>query len=257
MNKLKTRIVSYIDATDYKLLNRLPIIISINGRNFNKTTSLIKKPYDETLAECLLSTALKLCSEIDGALFSYQHNDEIVIVIRNDQNIDTSSYYDNRIQKICSATSSIATSHFIKCSNKANLNLIGDAIFTSNVIAVPNITEAVNAMIYKQQHNFYISIQNACFYELLKSNTKDNIKEMLNGLSVDEKIDLLNQECGIDFNSYPTAFRRGAALYKSPKITDGSVKNKWSVNLELPIFTKDIAFLGNLFNTGSDIYRGD
>jgi tRNA(His) guanylyltransferase len=127
MNKLKTRIVSYQDATDYKLLNRLPIIISINGRNFNKITSLIKKPYDEVLAECLLSIALKLCSEIDGALFSFQHNDEIVIAIRNDQSIDITSYYDNRIQKICSATASIATSHFIKCVNKTNLNLIGDA----------------------------------------------------------------------------------------------------------------------------------
>jgi tRNA(His) guanylyltransferase len=253
--KLKDRIDSYREASDYKLLNRLPIIICVNGRSFAKNTSLIDKPYCAKFAECILSTTLRLCSEIDGALFAYQHGDEIVIVARNDQNPDTAPWYDNKLQKICSVTSSIASLHFNECASAIGLNLGGDSIFTSQVFVVPNIMEATNTMIYKQQQNFHASIQSACFYELLKKYDKNNIKEMLNGLSLDEKIDLLNQECGIDFNDYPLPFRRGAAAYKVPKVTDGAMKNKWWINLELPIFTKDQSFLTNIFKNGADIFR--
>ena len=254
--KLKDRIESYQDSSDYKLLSRVPLIITINGRAFSKLTSFLDKPYCTKFAECMLSTTLRLCSDVDGVLFAYQHNDEIVIVTRNDQNPDTSPWYDNKIQKICSVTSSIATVHFHECAETISLNLTGDPIFTSQVFVVPNIAEAINTIIYRQQHNFHTSIQFACSYELLKNGRDKNaIKEMLGGLSVDEKIDLLNQECNIDFNQFPQAFRRGVACYKVPKVVDGNVRNKWMLNTELPIFTKDQSFLSNIFKNGADIFR--
>ena len=177
--------------------------------------------------------------------------------IRNDQNIDTNPWYDNKIQKICSAVSSIATMHFNMCADKINLNLLGEPIFITNVYAVPNIAEAINSFVYKQQQNFQTSIQFACFYELLKKYDKPTIKEMLAGLSVDEKVELLNQECNIDFNEYPDEYRRGAACYKIPKVVNGIMKNKWFVNPNLPIFTKDQSFLSNIFKNGADIFRHD
>jgi tRNA(His) 5'-end guanylyltransferase len=255
--KLKDRIGSYQDSSDYKLLPRVPLIISINGRAFAKGTELLDKPYCPKLAECLVSTTLRLCTEVEGALFAYQYNDKIVILARNDQSPETTPWYDNRLQKICSVTSAIATLHFNECADAINLNLVGEPIFTSQVFVVPNIMEAINTMVFKQQQNFHTSIQFACFYELLKKHDKHAIKEMLTGLSIDEKIDLLQQECGVDFNDYPTIFRRGAACYKIPKVIDGVMKNKWAANLELPIFTKDQSFLSNIFKNGADIFRND
>lgn len=253
--KLKDRIASYQETSDYKLLGRVPILISINGRAFAKNTELLEKPYCNKFAECILSTTVRLCSEVEGCLFAYQHNDEIVLVLRNDQNPDTTPWYDNKLQKICSVTASIASLHFNSCVNTVNLNLITEPVFTSQVFMVPTIMEAINTMILKQQHNFHTSIQFACFYELLKKYDKYHIKEMLSGLSIDEKIDLLQQESGVDFNSYPLIFRRGAACYKVPRITDdGTRKNKWSINTELPIFTKDQSFLSNIFKNGADIF---
>lgn len=255
--KLKDRVGSYQETSDYKLLNRVPVIISINGRGFAKATELLDKPYCHKFAECIQSTALRLCSEIEGALFAYQHNDEIVVVARNDQSPDTTPWYDNRIQKICSVTASVATLHFNHCASALDLNLVGEPIFTSQVFMVPNVMESINALVYKQQQNFHTSIQFACFYELLKKHDKHNIKEMLSGLSIDEKIDLLQQECGVDFNNYPTSFRKGAGCYKIPKVVDGTMKNKWIVNPELPIFAKDQSFLSNIMKNGMDIFRGD
>lgn len=254
-SKLKDRVESYYDSTDYRLLSRLPIIICINGRASSKTTSLLDKPFCEKYSKSMLSTMLKLCSEIEGSLFAYQFNDEIVIVSRNDQNIDTSPWYDNKIQKICSITSSIATLHFNNVSS--GLNLIGDNLFHAQVFVVPTLAEAINTFIYKQQQNFHLSVQSACFYELIKTHSKNSIKDMLNGLSIDEKIDLLQQECNINFNNYPIAFRRGAAGYKVPKVIGDVMKNKWIINDDLPIFTKDQSFLSNIFKNGADIFRKD
>jgi tRNA(His) guanylyltransferase len=255
--KLKDRISSYYDACDYKLLNRVPIIISINGRSFSKTTSLLEKPFCSKFSECMISTAFRLCSEIEGVLFAYQYNDEIDLVIRNDQNPETAPWFDNKLQKICSVSSSLASVHFNDCASSIELNMVGDPIFTAQVFVVPTIAEAINTVVYKQQHNFHTSIQSACFYELLKSYDKVTIKEMLTGLSIDQKNDLLQQECNVDFNKYPLSFRRGVAIYKCPKIVDGVVKNKWVLNSELPIFTKDQSMLSNLFKMGHDIFRGD
>lgn len=254
--KLKDRISSYQDVSDYKLLGRVPLIICVNGRNFNKNTELLDKPYCPKFAECMMSTTLRMCTEIEGSIFAYQFNDEIVVAVRNDQNTDTSPWYDNKVQKICSVTASLASLHFSSCATAIDLNLINESIFLSQVFVVPNVMEAINTLILKQQQNFHATIQNACFYELLKKYDKYQIKDMLNGLSIDEKIDLLQQEVGIDFNSYPISFRRGIACYKVPRIiNDGTSKNKWAVNAELPIFTKDQSFLSNIFKNGADIFR--
>lgn len=255
-NKLKDRIDSYQESTDFKLLNRLPIIICVNGRGFSKFTSLLDKPYCPQLADSMFSTMLKLCTDVDGTLFAYQHNDEIVLVVRNDQSPETEPWYDNRVQKICSVTASIATLHFKNYLDTLDLNYVGEPIFTSQAFVVPTVGEAINTIVFKQQQNFHTSIQFACFYELLKKYDKNTIKEMLNRLSVDEKVDLLQQECDVVFNEYPHAFRRGAGCYKVPKVvSDGTMKNKWIVNPELPIFTKDQSFLSNIFKNGADIFR--
>lgn len=231
------------------------MIICINGRGFAKSTELLEKPYCLKFAECILSTMLRLCAEVEGALFAYQHNDEIVIVARNDQTPETTPWYDNKLQKICSVTSSIATMHFNNCATTVDLNLVGEPVFTSQVFVVPNIPEAINTMVYKQQQNFHTSIRFTCQYELLKKYDMHTIKEMLSGLNMDEKVDLLRQECGVDFNQLPPTFRRGAACYKVPKLVGDSMKNKWIINAEPPIFTKETSFLSNIFKNGADIFR--
>ena len=255
-SKLSDRINSYQAATDYKLLNRVPIIICINGRSFAKLTQLLDKPFCPKFAECLNSTMLRLCVEVEGTLFAYQHNDEIVLISRNDQSNDTVPWYNNNLQKICSITAAIATIHFNQYATGLELNMTGDAIFTSHVFAVPTIGEAINTIIAKQQQNFHTSIQSACLYNLLNQYDKNSIRDMLTGLNVEDKIDLLLQECNITFNDYPLSFRRGSAGYRIPKIIDGDMKNKWQINNELPIFTKDQSFLTNLLkNNGIDIFR--
>ena len=257
MFKLKDRVESYQQQSDYKLLNKLPVIIILNGRSFKKTTSLLEKPYSENFVNCMLSTCLKLCSEVEGTVFCYYNNDEIMLVTRNDQTNDTSAWFDNKIQKIVSVVSSIATLHFNTIASEMNLNLIGEAHFSTKVFTVPNTSEAVNSVIFKQQQNFYQAVDLACYYELSKKYDKNMIKEMISGISVDEKLYILQQECGINFDDYPDIFRNGAACYKVPKLYGENLKNIWTINTEIPIFSKKQSLLSYILNNGMDIFRHD
>ena len=178
-SKLADRIQNYQQMAETKLLPRVPLIITVNGRSFSKITSLLEKPFDQKLSQCLLNTMLRLCTDIEGAFFGYQHNDEIVIVARNDQSNTTEPWLANNSQKIASIVSSIATLHFTRCALTLNLNLMGETIFTTQAFVVPNMMEAINTLVYKQQHNFHTSIQFACFYELLTKYDKGTIRDML------------------------------------------------------------------------------
>lgn len=253
-NKLKDRIEGYEAVTDYKLLPRVPIIICVNGRGFAKVTQLLDKPYCPKFAECITSTMLRLCSDVEGTVFGYQHNDEIIIVARNDQTTETTPWYDNKLQKVCSVVAATATAHFKQYAASISLDISGEPIFTAQVFTTPNVGEAVNTLIYKQQQNFHSSAQFACIYELIKKHDKNTIRDMLSGLSIEDKVDLLAQE-GVDFNNYPQAFRRGVAAYRVPKINGDTVRNKWTINTELPVFAKDQPFLTNIFKNGADIFR--
>lgn len=258
--KLSQQIDSFAERTNYKLLPKLPLIITINGRGFSKISALLEKPYSEKLAQCFHSTLLKLVQEIDGAIFGYSFNDEITIIARNDQNPETSPWYDNNIQKIVSVVSSIATSHFNNCALAVELELMGEAIFYTSVYAVPNISDAISVVLHKQQQSLQNSVYCACLYELLNKFDKNYIKEILAGTTIDDKINLLSQECGVNYNDYPASFRRGVACYRSPKIVnfegESLIKNKWILNKELPLLTKEHVFLKNIFENGSDILRG-
>lgn len=252
---LKDRIDSYQELSNYKLLGKLPVVIYLNGRSFSKSTSLLEKPFCAKFAECLYSTMLKVSSDIDGAIFAYSHNDEITLILRNDLTPDMQQWCDNKLYKIHSIVSSMATLHFNNCANTIGLNISNEPIFISHAFTVPNLQEAVNTIVSRQQQNFHTSIQFACFYEMIKKYDKPTIKEMLAGLSIDEKIQLLKQECDVDYYQLPQSFRRGVAAYKIPKLIDGIMKNKWTLNYNLPIFTKNQEFISNLLKTGHDIFR--
>lgn len=255
INTLRERIEDYQEVADTKLLKRLPVIIMLNGRSFKKTTSFLAKPFAPEFIELMCATMIKLSHEVDGTVFSYSFNDEIIIVCRNDQNPDTDAWYDNRVQKIASASAAIATLEFNRIANLNNVQLFGDPIFTSKTFVVPNITEAINVLIAKQQQAFHTSLHMACFYELLKKYDPETVKQTLTEKSPAAKAELLFEETGIEFNNYPLPFKRGIAAYRVPQLAGEEIKNKLTIDMEIPLFTKDHDFLAGIFKSGRDIIR--
>lgn len=250
---LKDRINSYREVSSQKLMRRLPVVINVNGRSFRKLTSSLGKPYNNEFSNVMCATAVKLCHEIDGAVFAYTYNDDITIIVRNDQSLETQPWFQNDVQKIVSASASIATLEFSNACKAVDLTLNAEATFVANVFTVPSLTEAMNVLIAKQQAASQSSLNFAVFYELSLKYGDDAI-DILQNRSPEDKEELL-EECGRSYNTYPAPFRRGIACYRAPTLVSGVIKNKWIINTELPIFAKDQTFLGNIFKSGADIVR--
>lgn len=221
MNKLKDRYDQYSEISNQKLLSKVPLIININGKGFHNTTSLLDKPFDINFFNCLESTMKKLCSEIEGATIGYCFNDNIVIISRNDQNINTIPWFNNNIQKLNSISSSIATSHFTKYSTNIGMQLMAEPYFYSKVYAVPNEIEALNMFIFYQQLNLLTSLNFSCYYSMLNKFDKVKVKDIIKNLSQIDKIEMLESEFGINFNSLNSKFRFGSLCVKN--------ENKWEV----------------------------
>jgi tRNA(His) 5'-end guanylyltransferase len=248
LTTLRERIKSYEDQSDIKLLKKLPVITIVNGRQFKKLTSLLNKPFDINFFEIFTATAIKLMQEIDGSVFSYSFNDEIVIISRNDQTNDTQPYYDNRVQKIVSATASIASIEFSKMAGAKNVDLFGDPIFTSKCFVVPHIGEAINTLIAKQQQCFHIGLYQCCFYNLVKQHDIEIVKETLAKKTVDDKLEILMEDFGIDFNALPLTIRRGVGVYRAVAEGLDKPRKKIYINTELPVFAKAPEFLKDILN---------
>jgi len=251
MSTLKERIVDYESNYDFKLIKKLPLVINLNGRSFKKNTSLLPKPYSTKFFEAICSSVIKLASEIDGTVFVYSFNDEIIIISKNNQTIDTEMWYDGNLQKINSAAASIATLSFYKAAEEFGLNIIGDPTFISKSFVVPSISEVVNFLIYKQHQAYYSAVSFSCFYELSKKFDIDYVNKILLNTTIDDKIDILLEKCDIDFNDYPIPFRKGIGCYRIPKLVkkpngENELKNKLFIDLNLPSFNKNQEFLYNI-----------
>ena len=240
---LRERVNSYREISDYKLLPKLPIITVVNGRQFRKITSLLEKPFDVRFVELMAGSAIKLMHEIDGSMFAFAYSDEIIVVSRNDQTVSTEPYYDGKIQKISSITASVATLEFSRLAARRGIELFGEPVFTSECFVVPNVMEAVNYIISKQQRAFYIALYQTCYYLMSKSYDPNRVKDILDSKTLEEKIEILKDDFGRDFMSEPSMVQRGIGLYRMDKVFDGGVKRKLTVDMELPLFAKDIEFL--------------
>lgn len=234
----------YTDSTNYKLLNRAPIVVHLNGRSFRKTTAWVDKPFCKELSNCFASTLYKLCMDTEGCVFGYTFNDEIILILRNDQTKETLPWYDNRIQKINSVITSIATYNFTTAIHAEDIQINGPTVFLSHVFNLPKISDCIAYLSIYQTKNFISSLNFACEYELFKLNIdKETIKNMLNGLSIDERKNLLDKTCKMNFMDYPSEFRRGIACYK-----DNDEKFRWLLDNDLNIFSENQTWLNEKLN---------
>lgn len=254
---MKERFASYEEVTDFKLLQRLPVIISINGRSFSKITSLLDKPFCSSFADAMKHTVSTLVQEIEGVVFAYSFSDQIILVCRNDQSHETKAWYSNRIQNIVSVASSLATLSFVNYANSIDLDLMSGSVFLTKVYTVPSISEAANLLVFKQEEAMHEALYFSLYYEFIKKHSKDHFEYILDDLEDDEKVKMLYDRFGIDFYNYSNLFRLGFACYRVPKVINDTVKNKWFLDENIVNFRNDYQFVTNILKNGADIIRAD
>jgi len=248
----------YENATDYCLMKRVPVIVRADGKGFTKLTRNLARPSYDFL-HVMANTMLYCIKEMQGAVFGYTQSDEITFILKNDQSLDSAPWFQNRIQKISSATAAMATKGFERSLQTLdkNLDLVGDALFDARAFAVPTIGEAANNLIWRQQDCQRNAVSMAAQGGLVKKLGDKQALRLLHGRSTEERKKLLLEKCGVDFDDYyQPAFRKGVAAYRVPTVVkDGVSRNKWILNFDLPFFVEDKDFLYNILINGHDIFR--
>jgi tRNA(His) guanylyltransferase len=256
---LQQRQVGYEQTYNQNIIGRIPVVIKIDGRSFNRVTKNTQRPFCQKTMLLLNSTMLNLAKQIDGVLFGFQYSDKIFFILRNDRSPDEDPWFGNNIQKLSSVSASMATYEFMNQLWAADdpPALEGSITFASHVFGVPNVTEAINYLIYRQfrcmQNALNESVQSVLWPRYGKQTPS-----FLEDKSMDQRQQMLH-EAGFDFESLPAAYRLGSAAYLVPTLVDISqgqiTSHKWLLDFNCPLFSKSQDRLRTILTTGSDIFR--
>lgn len=245
-NSLGERMKRYESVSQSKLLPRMATIIRIDGKAFHTFTKAVgfRKPFDDNFMKIMWYTAARLVEEVQTAVLAYIQSDEISILLNDWKRLNTQQWFDGKIQKITSVSSSIATAEFNRqffkrvvldfediTSKEAQeyINNMYLARFDSRVFNVPK-EDVTNYFVWRQQDAVRNSIQ-------MLARTYFSHKQCY-GLSCNELQEKLFQEKGVNWDKLPTCKKRGTAVVRK--------NSKWIIDYQVPTFTKNRDYIGIL-----------
>lgn len=243
-SNLAKRMKQYESATKSTLVRRMPVIIRLDGRSFHTFTKGFAKPFDDVLVKTMQETMKYLCENIQGCVLGYTQSDEITLVLVDYKNLDSQSWFDNEVQKICSIAASMATMAFNKyfnlyardyCNYEYNkYKYIDDipnnendymcalekaydkgAMFDARCFNIPK-EEVTNNIYWRQLDATRNSIQ-------MVGQAIFSHKELQNK-SCNQIQDMLFTQRGINWNDIPTHLKRGSCCIKEKYFVDGNGK---------------------------------
>ena len=223
MNKddLGTRMKeNYEKRTRIFLPRRTNTIIRLDGKAFHTFTKGYERPFDDELISMMNWTTKYLCENIQGVVMGYTQSDEITLVLQDYDKIGTDAWYDGAVQKMVSVSASMATaifnrmliqnyfgdegykkgisSHFnddmsredvydyqIRIGKIINyMPMKGEmAFFDSRVFTIPERSEVINALIWRQQDAVRNSIsmvaQSLYSHKELHKKSSNEMQEMI------------------------------------------------------------------------------
>lgn len=232
----------YENRTRFFLPRRTYTIIRIDGKAFHTYTKGLDRPFDWGFIDDMDETACFLCKNIQGSKFAFVQSDEISILLTDFDKINTSAWFDGNIQKICSVSSSYATSEFNRLRILRKLdsfnfeNKFKWANFDSRTFTIPSKVEIENYFIWRQQdttRNSISSVAQALYsHKELEDKDSNEMQEMI-------------FQKGINWNDFDPKLKRGRLIIKKDYVKDGGYRTKWE-SIPPPVFTEEREFLTSL-----------
>ena len=226
----------YENITRNHLISRMPVILRLDGRAFHTFTKGFAKPYDTTFAKTMELTMKYLCENIQGCVFGYTQSDEITLVLVDYQGLNTSSWFDNNIQKMVSVAASMATLEFNRKFSELTLDYSKmGATFDCRAFNVPK-EEVTNCVLFRQNDAIRNSIQ-------ALGQAHFSHKE-LHGKNTEDIITMVKEKTGILWNKLPIEQQRGMCCIKDDE-------GHWVVDYNIPIFKGEgREYIEKLINVG-------
>lgn len=248
------RMKKYEFVTRSHLTTRTPAIIRVDGKCFHSFTRGFKRPFDAILSDAMQETMKYLCENIQGCVLGFTQSDEITLVLVDYKTLETTPWFDYNIQKCASIAASMATIAFDRAftdkvysleDNSVTINNLPSveelkyidtlknavakgAMFDARIFNIPK-EEVCNNILWRQQDATRNSIQmvgRAYFSDkqLYKKSTSD-IQDML------------MLEKNVNWNDYPTKYKRGSCCIK--RVDKNTGRSEWIIDDEIPIFKSD------------------
>lgn len=233
-DNLGDRMKEYESRNQYFLQRRTPVIIRVDGKAFHTFTRDFQKPFDEILGNAMVQTMEYLCENIQGCIFGYCQSDEITLVLQDYRKFDTDAWFGYRTDKMCSIAASMATMAFNKFFEEEvknrNMKYYFDNVSETNPYPSDNIGIAYSksaqqgAMFDARCFNIPKEEVCNCIYWRQLDATRNSIQMVgqanfshteLQGKSCNEIQDMLHELRGINWNDYPTRWKRGVAWTKT------------------------------------------
>ncbi len=213
---------NYENRNRYYLTRRIPVIMRLDGKAFHTLLKRADKPFDDDFRECMETTAMYICRNIQGTKCGYIQSDEISLLLTDFDKLDTEGWFDYNVQKMTSIASAIASVFF------STLTVYKTAFFDCRVFNIPK-EEVTNYFIWRQKDWVRNSIQmlaqsHFSHKQLHKKNSSD-MHEMLHGKEINWA-DLENK------------WKNGSFIKKEDK--------EWGVIIPCPIFTKNREIIEDL-----------
>lgn len=199
-----------------RFMPMLPIMARIDGRCFSSFTRGMQRPFDVLFSGCMIETTRRLVQET-GACMGYTQSDEISLAWHS-ESIKSQIWFDGRIAKMTSQLAAHATLQFYRLiSHPLNLPDYAERLptFDARVWQVPNRTEGANVFLWREWDatKNSTSMAAAHYYS----------PKQLHGKNGSERQEMLFQK-GVNWNDYPTHFKRGTYLQKQVKATPFSAE---------------------------------
>lgn len=269
-DELGKRMKIYEAVSKTRLVRRMPVAIRLDGKAFHSFTCGMRKPFDKVLITTMQETMKYLCENIQGCVLGYTQSDEITLILIDYKKINSSAWFDDEVQKMCSISASMATMAFNKFFAKNVKNEIFEyktgfvhqcvefqqemekyhtvlnnavekgAMFDSRVFNIPK-EEVTNLVLWRQLDATRNSIQ-------MVGQANFSHKE-LQGKSCNQIQDMLHEQRNINWNNYPTTYKRGSCCIKvqTADEQDNIIRSKWIIDNDIPIFKKGgRAYIDNL-----------
>jgi tRNA(His) 5'-end guanylyltransferase len=191
------------------------------------------RPFDEVFGNTMVRTMEYCAKNIGNCVFAYCQSDEITFILVDYAKLETDAWFDYRTDKLCSISASMATMAFNKYFSQEHWKWAKN----NDIACMEYLNESKNPELLKL-HNTYVEAsckgamfdarcfnipkEEACnlvYWRQLDA-TRNSIQMVgqanfshseLQGCSCNVIQDMLHEQRGINWNDFPTRWKRGIA----------------------------------------------
>lgn len=229
-DSLGDRMKEYEGRNQYYLQKRTPVCIRVDMRAGHTFTRGFVRPFDEVFGNAMVRTMEYCAKNIGNCVFAYCQSDEITFILVDYAKLETDAWFDYRTDKLCSIAASMATFAFNRFFEmEMNVFKASHTIMDTNEWAYPEAGALYGAYMLSASRGamfdarcFNIPKEEACnlvYWRQLDA-TRNSIQMVgqanfshneLQGKSCNMIQDMLHEQRGINWNDYPTRWKRGVA----------------------------------------------